>query len=255
VFDFFGNPRSALITGLSGASLRIGYDYRIRRFAYNQVIPSRADRIHEVEWHLDALTALGVPIVNPFPHLVFFPSRSLVDSFWNETHLTGCRVIGLNFSGGWPAKRWPLGCFADLARYLQRDFDARVVIVWGPGEGADAERLQNLIGDTAVCIPPTDLKQLAEILQKLDLFVSTDSGPMHIAAAVGTPCVGIFGPTRPGQQGPYGESHVVVRKTGLDCLGCNRVDCRDIHCMSALDVETVREGVHRCVEKNRLWKT
>ncbi len=84
VFDFFGNPRSALITGLSGASLRIGYDYRVRRIAYNRIIRSRADQLHEVEWHLDALTACGIPIVRSFPRLVFHPTESVVETFWRE---------------------------------------------------------------------------------------------------------------------------------------------------------------------------
>ena len=253
VFDFFGNPRSAWLTLFSGASHRIGYDFRLRSLAYNVVVPSRADQLHEVEWHLDALSAIGVPIVARNPRLVVSSDCKIADHFWTQNRLAGKRIIGFNFSGGWPAKRWPLEKFAELAMLLQRDFAPHFVLIWGPGEKTAADQLQKMIGSSAIALPPTDLKELGCFLPRLDLLVSTDSGPMHIAAALGTPCVGLFGPTHPQQQGPYGEPHEVVCQNELSCLGCNRTDCPDIRCMLQLAPSRVLEAVHRCVKKNRLW--
>ena len=101
--------------------------------------------------------------------------------------------------------------------------------------------------------PPTTLPQLGVLLKKCAFIVSNDSGPMHIAAAVGTPVLGIFGPTNPLLQGPYGESHLVVRREGLDCLGCNLTSCPIGHpCMKDLTVEMVMEGVDRLIARNRI---
>jgi ADP-heptose:LPS heptosyltransferase len=88
--------------------------------------------------------------------------------------------------------------------------------------------------------PPTSLGELAALLKRMTLVVSNDSGPMHLAAAVGTPVLGIFGPTNPLLQGPYGQGHAVVRNEAVPCLGCNLTACPIGHpCMLELDVETV----------------
>jgi ADP-heptose:LPS heptosyltransferase len=103
-------------------------------------------------------------------------------------------------------------------------------------------------------IPPaTTLRQLGALLKKCSIVVSNDSGPLHIAAALGTPVLGIYGPTDPLLQGPFGDNHVVVRNEGLDCLGCNLTSCPIGHpCMLGLSVETVLQGVRQLLAKNRI---
>jgi lipopolysaccharide heptosyltransferase II len=248
VFDFFGNPRSALLTWLSGAAWRVGYDYRIRQKAYSIVVPSRADEVHEAEWHLDALTRLAIPV--PSRHLSFARSAAAegkAAAFWAEAGLEGALVVALNFSGGWAAKRWPLERFAELAGHLVHLYNAHIIAVWGPGERPQAEKLAALAAVPVILIPETDLKELAGILARADLMVSTDSGPMHIAAAVGAPCVALFGPTNYRLQGPYGPHHQIVVKDGLGCLGCNRTACDHISCMNSLTVKEVLAGVARAM--------
>jgi len=253
VFDFFGNPRSALLTFVSRAKVRVGYDFRFRRLSYNVVVPSRAGEVHEAEFHLDALTALGIPIVSK--KLSFALSNSALrfaNNFWQSHNFNSKFVIAVNFWGGWPAKRWPLDRFAALSDVLVRRLGAEIILVWGPGEYDHAEKLGNLMEERSLILPPTDLKQLGAILKMCDLTVSTDSGPMHISTAVGTPTVGIFGPTNSALQGPYGEQHEVVKKDDLDCLGCNRLDCDHYSCMLGLTVEDVWHAVVRCLTKNKL---
>lgn len=248
VFDFFGNPRSALITRWSGAAWRVGYDYRFRRRAYNVVVPSRADQVHEAEWHLDALTHLGIPVLSR--HLSMAQSEAAAvraEAFWHEAELEGKRVVALNFSGGWPAKRWPLERFAELAGHVAGRYDARLLAVWGPGELPQAQELAAMAPVPVTLIPETNLKELAALLGRVDLLVSTDSGPMHIAAAMGTPCVALFGPTNHLLQGPYGSNHQIVTNNSLDCLGCNCTACSHTSCMQGLTVEAVLAGVDRAV--------
>lgn len=255
VFDFFGNPRSALITFISGASRRVGYNYRIRRLAYTTVVASRADQVHEALWHLDALQAVNVPIISQCLDFHIDSSQYLFAcEFLKGAQLFGQRLVALNFSGGWPAKRWPLARFAEIAERITEQYKAKVLVLWGPGEKQEAEELQKLSAVPLTLIPEADLQQLGAILTNIQLLVTTDSGPMHLAAAVNTPCVALFGPTNYKLQGPFGDCHEIVAKTDLDCLGCNRLDCDHNSCMNALTVDMVFAAVNRCVTRNNLFK-
>jgi lipopolysaccharide heptosyltransferase II len=251
VFDFFGNPRSALITASSGAPIRVGYNYRIRQLAYNKIVLSRANEIHEADWHLDALLALQIPVVSRKLHV----ATSAQDGEFAEQFLRSCgwpgkKIVAINFFGGWPAKRWPLPRFAELADAIANQYDVGFIVTWGPGEESGAQQLWRMAHVPLQITPPTTLKQLAAILARVSLLVTTDSGPMHIAAAMNTPCVAIFGPTNPKLQGPYGNQHVVVRKEDLDCLCCNRLDCSHTSCMGQLSVQHVLDAVQEGIRKN-----
>jgi lipopolysaccharide heptosyltransferase II len=254
VLDFFGNPRSALITLWSAAPLRVGYDYRIRRWAYNRVVTSRANEMHEADWHLDALTALGIPVVSHALHVAFGrPDEEKARAFLHPLGWPTVPIVAINFSGGWPAKRWPLHRFAQLTEAIAERYPVRFIAVWGPGEKEGAERLAAASRASITPTPATSLKELAALLHKTSIMVTNDSGPMHIAAAVGTPCVAIFGPTNPRLQGPYGDRHVVVRNETLACLGCNRLACSHTSCMEKLPVSDVLAAFTACAAKNGLF--
>ena len=251
VFDLFGNPRSALITLATGAPTRVGFDFRGRKYAYNKVIPPRGDQIHEVLFNLDALSGIGLPIeTTRLFYAIDDLSVAFADTFWQENQLDGQTVVGINASGGWYTKRWPLTSFAQLADALASQHDVKILLFWGPGEKPDADEIVAKMQHDALLIPATDLGKLAALLGKLDLLVSTDSGPMHLAAAVGTPVVGIYGPTVPALQGPWGEQHAIVQKQGLTCLGCNGVTCKiETHdCMEGLEVEVVLEKAQQALQ-------
>ena len=254
VIDFFGNPRSAILTLLSNARWRVGYDYRIRKWAYNVVVRSRAKELHEVDWHLDALQALNIPIIyRQTDFILDQSSQAFARQFWSDQKLDQSPlVIGLNFSGGWPAKRWPLERFASLADHLVKAWGADILWVWGPGEKQEAETCSRLMRSPSRLLPETNLKQLGAMLQRMDMVISTDSGPMHISAAVNTPTVGLFGPTQPEHQGPFGDKHVVVKYDSLACLGCNRLDCPHTSCMNWLSVDRVFRAAVECARKNNL---
>lgn len=253
VFDMFGNPRSAIQSVVSGAKKRIGYNWRVRQIAYNQIVQSRSDFIHEADWHLDALTALNIPIISK--ELCFaIPAAAerFAEQFWEQSGLTGKTVIAINTSGGWAAKRWPLGQFAALANRIGQALPAKLLLIWGPGELPEAEQLSKLCQYPAQLIPTTDLKQLAALLKRCQVLISTDSGPMHVAAAVKTPTVGIFGPTNPRHQGPYGSQHEVVVKHNPLRPACRRLDCDHPDCHAALTIEPVWQALLRCMEKNSI---
>lgn len=253
VFDFFGNPRSAILTWLSGAKIRVGYNWRGRQLAYNQVVQSRAAIVHEAEFHLDALMAMDIPVQ---ARQLSFPIDEAGSRFANQfivkNKLNNRLLVGLNCYGGWEAKRWPLENFAALANRFVEKCQAGILLLWGPGEKSYAEKVQEKMKYPALLAPPTSLKQLGALLKQCQLLVSNDSGPMHIAAALGVPTVGIFGPTNFRLQGPYGKKNEVARKETLDCLGCNLLTCDHNSCMQQLSVEDVWEAVSRCMKKNSI---
>ncbi|MDE3058566.1 MAG: glycosyltransferase family 9 protein [Bacteroidota bacterium] len=252
VIDLFCNPRSALVTKISGARTRAGYPFRGRRYAYNSYVSPRSDDVHNVEFNLDALRRLDIPIVSSQP---FFPiddrSKIFAGDWLKKENLTGKTIVALNPSGSWETKRWGLQHFADFGDRVAEKYDAEIVLVWGPDEEGDAATIQMRMKHRPHIIPRTSLKQLGAILQRCSYVVSNDSGPMHIAAAVRVPTLGIFGPTTPRLQGPYGEKHAWVRNEGLDCLECNLTKCPIGNiCMTQLEVGRVVPAFDALVKKN-----
>lgn len=249
VIDLFGNPRTALLALASGARRRIGFNFRGRKFAYNFLVEPRGDRVHAVEFNLDVLRALAVPIAtNKLSLPLASNAVNFIGQFWqlHKLHLFSC-TIACNVFGGWFTKRWPLPAFAELGDRLQRDYDAKMILLWGPGEWEEVNALAAMMKVPPLLAPATTLPELAALLARVDLLVANDSGPMHLAAAVDTPVVAIFGPTRPDLQGPWGAGHTVVSRTGLSCLGCNGLTCRiQTHdCMALLPVNQVYEAAAR----------
>jgi lipopolysaccharide heptosyltransferase II len=246
VIDLFGNPRTALLTLLSGAPRRIGFNFRGRKLAYNFLVEPRGDRLHAVEFNLDVLRALSLPIVTSKLSLPIADEAALyIEQFWQQQELRADSfVVGCNAFGGWYTKRWPLPAFAELCDRLQWECDAKIILLWGPGEWEEVNRLAGMMKTPPLLAPPTTLPQLVALLKRMDLLVANDSGPMHLAAAVSTPVVAVFGPTRPDLQGPWGKGHRIVLKSGLPCLGCNGLTCKiETHdCMQKLPVDQVFEA-------------
>lgn len=252
VIDLFGNPRTALITRLSGARVRAGYRFRGRAYAYNIVAEPRGGVVHNTQFNLDALEAMGIPIVDR--NLRFTPQqehRSYVNAFLEKEGLSERTLVALNSGGGWYTKRWRSERFSELADRITGRYGWTVVLPWGPGQLPDVESIAGRATCRPFVPPATELPQLAALLEKCAFVVSNDSGPMHLAAAVGTPVLGIFGPTRPELQGPYGAKHATVRLDGLECLGCNLTKCPIGNpCMVDLSVGAVLDSFDRLVRRN-----
>lgn len=254
VIDLFGNPRTALVSKLSGARYRVGYRFRGRTYAYNVMAEPRGSEVHNTEFNLDALRAIGVAIQDRNIYFQFTPEdAAVVDAFLSRSGHDGKLLFGVNTGGGWYTKRWGIDRFAALSDRLIDRFDGQVVLTWGPGQMAEVERLQSMMRHRALIPPSTTLPQLGALLKRCSIVVTNDSGPMHIAAAVGTPVLGIYGPTSPMLQGPFGPRHLTVNKEGLDCLGCNLTKCPIGHpCMLELSVDAVMHSVEQLLAKNKL---
>lgn len=257
VIDLFGNPRSAVVAYTSGARYRVGYRFRWRQHCYNIVVEPRGGEVHNTEFNLDALRAIDVPVVDT---TIRFPlngvDRSFADSLFLQHHLEDKFVVALNPGGGWYTKRWRPQQYAMLGDQIAREDQGEIIVLWGPEERSDAERIHSLMIRKPILIPETNLKQLAAIVEKCDLMITNDSGPMHIAAAVETPVVAIFGPTNPELQGPVGTPNEIVQHQHLLCLGCNLTTCPIKNpCMEELTVDEVYAAFRLLTNKVRKTAT
>ncbi|HLB00001.1 MAG TPA: glycosyltransferase family 9 protein [Bacteroidota bacterium] len=250
VLDLFGNPRSAVLALLSGAHVRVGYRFNWRTLCYNRVVTPRGGTVHNVDFNLDALSRIGIDARDGKP---FFPLDREAEAFAGEcldgAGYGGKKVVALNPGGGWSSKKWRPDQFAGLGRRIVAERRSGVLIVWGPGEEEDARRVLAGIGRGAVLAPPTTLKRLGALLKLCEALVTNDSGPMHIAAALGVPVLAIFGPTVPALQGPVFTRSEIVQNLTLDCLGCSYTECPIGNpCMIDLPVEKVYSSLERLMK-------
>jgi len=215
--DAQGNLKSGLVTMATGAPLRVGFAAARCRERANALFTNRrimpaARAHHVVDQYLALLEGLGIPApARPVFDLPCDPTAEsrLDDAFRSAGLKPRDRVVVLNPGAGRAEKRWPTSGFVELAAAIARAGAGRVVILWGPGERTAADAIAG--GGAAVLAPATDLSGLVALLRRASVVVAADTGPLHIAAALGIPCVGLYGPTVPERNGPYGEGHRVLR--------------------------------------------
>ncbi len=254
VIDLFSNPATALITFFSGAKYRAGFPYRGRRYAYNIYGPPERAKYHAADLHLELLKEAGIKIYskNLFVGLTN-KDYTFANNFFSGNGFENYFTVGIIPSGGWPSKKCDPEKFAEIADALVEEFSARILILWGPGDLEDSKKIQELMANTSVLAPNTTLREMGALISKCDMVIANDSGPMHLAVAVGTPVLSLHGPTDPKLQGPYGENHEWIRLEELDCIGCNLLECPKNHeCFLDLSVETVINKVKLLIHKNNI---
>jgi lipopolysaccharide heptosyltransferase I len=197
--DFQGLIKSALIARVSGAAKRYGFARDVIREKPAAWFVNRHANIdrskHVVEWNME-LARTFAPAIARVPEVDFTPFAKDASG---ELARFGNRIVLLPGAGKL-GKQWPVERFAELATRIGSD----ALVVWGPGE----EGLARAIG--AEVAPATNFRQLAFVLRHARLVVGADTGPLHLAAALGTPLVGLYGPTDPARNGPYGQLDRVV---------------------------------------------
>ncbi len=238
--DLQGLTKSAGIAWLSGARRRIGFgdhDGRelSRWFNTDQVQPRDT---HVVDRNLELLRPLGID--NPGVRLeleVSAANSQTAARILESLNLRGGFAL-INPGAGWPSKLWPPDRFAAVARHLGVSRGMRSLVVWAAEEEHWAQQIVAGSGGFASLAPATSLGELAAIAQRATIFISSDTGPLHIAAAVRTPCVGLFGPMPGERNGPYGPEHITVQKMRLS--GSSRERRRaNSDSMLAIQVENV----------------
>jgi len=246
VIDFFGNPRSAYFSFISGAKHRVGYDYPPRRYFYNMVIKDDKTPKYAAQTRLDVLKILGIE--NGEVKLDFFipdEARLFAKKFFAENKIESKNLlISLSPTSRRHFNRWPLERYARLADWLISQFDARVILVWGPGEKKVVERIKHLMEkDPVVSWETKNLFELGAILERCDLHIGNDNGTKHIAVAMGKPTITIYGPHSPvSWTYPDFSQHKFLKKE-VDCPDCNNTKhkCSRLSCLDLITVRDVQK--------------
>jgi len=244
--DFQGLLKSGLLAGLARADRKIGFD-KTREYSswfLNERLPAYDAEKHALERYLDIAKYLGAREISSACTLPIEKERVLVKQRLERLGLHQRPLIILNPVARWETKLWPERKFAELADRLVEEKRASLIFT---GSREDREIISRITGMMKHPVQnwagETTLKELAALAAASDLFVSTDTGPMHIAAAVGAKVLALFGPTAPGRTGPYGASNIVVR-AGLNCSPCFKRKCGDsIRCMGTITVEDVMRKI------------
>jgi lipopolysaccharide heptosyltransferase I len=243
VIDLQCLARSGAFAWLANGKFLIGLDEPREgaRGFYDVVVPRRSFQTHAVDWYLDVLQALNVPAHWNFKWL---PERPQVLAGLKEKWRTNpSRWIVLQPGARWPNKRWPIEYYAELTRQMASALpDFRFVILGGEADRelgaviaqAEAQRVLDLTGRVS-------LPEMVEWIRLSELVISNDTGPMHVAAALGKPVLAVFGPTDPRRTGPYGQLEHVVQ-TQLPCVPCMKSYCtnpRPLECLRAISPDLI----------------
>ena len=260
--DLQGLIKSALLARSSGAARVIGFASSYAREALARPLYTdaydpgrgglydRRETRHVVEINLGVLTILGITAAAPE-----FPIEAVVSEAERRIRdQTSGRYALLNPGAAWPNKRWPPAGLAAVAVMLRERHGLTPVVLWGPGEDQLARDVVAAAGGAAVLAPATTIADLVAFARGAALMVSGDTGPAHIASAVGTPLVGIYGPTRPARNGPLSPRDITVsRDTVCRCHHLRR--CTQARmCLLDVAVEEVVDAVERrlAVETTRV---
>ena len=249
--DLQGLVKSAVLARSSGAARVVGFAARYlrERFArafYTEIHDPggggiyHPDETHVVWTNLGLLAPLGIRVSSPE-----FPIEPVESAAARDVAARAGRYVVLNPGAAWPTKRWPPARLGAIASALRERHALTSVVLWGPGEEPLAHDVVSSAGGAAILSPRTSVADLVAISRGASLFVSGDTGPAHIAAAVGTPIVGIYGPTRPSRNGPWSPLDVTVSR--YDVCECHHLRrCRRQRmCLEDIGVNEVLAAVER----------
>jgi lipopolysaccharide heptosyltransferase I len=244
--DFQGLVKSAALARLAGAREVVGFDRASLREPAARVFYTRTADVggagHVVFKNLRLAESLGAAAGGRLE----FPLAPVVSAAAGTARAqVGAAYALINPGAAWPNKRWPPDRFGAVASHLADRHGLRSVVLWGPGEADLAEAVVRAAPDAAVRAPETRLPDLVAIARGASLMVSGDTGPLHIAAAVGVPVVSVFGPTDPARNGPWDTGDVAIsRYDGCAChyeRRCRRGEAG--WCLATIGVDEVRAAI------------
>lgn len=240
--------KSGIAAWLSGAPRRIGkagrHSREFSRWFHNE--PVAVGGSHVIDHYLELLRPLG--IVSPavrFDLPERAAERRVADDFLQASRLAESRFAIVNPGAGWPSKQWPPERYGELARQLLSAHGVRTVATWaGDAERSLAETIVATSAGTARLAPPTSLTELAALCRRAALLVGSDTGPMHLAVAVGTPTISLHGPSRAQWCGAYGPQNIRLQVRYEDGTSLERRQADD-SAMRAISTDMVAEACNR----------
>jgi heptosyltransferase-1 len=254
VFDIQGNLKSGLVCALTGAAQRIGFIKGEARESLNLLFTTRQVPLRKLDYHVTEkyLRLVSVPFGRDYREMqlsgtIYTSPAEDADAEALLATLSDGLVFVFHCGTTWVTKLWSQKAWAGLGRQVLDSFpEATILLTWGnQAERAVVSEVAKAIGPGARVIDRYPLKGLAAIMKKVDLVVAADTGPVHIAAAVGTPTVSIYRATNGKLTGPRGDQHITLQSP-MHCTKCARKQCdKDQECSESIKVETVLAGIVR----------
>jgi ADP-heptose:LPS heptosyltransferase len=245
VIDFHSGPRSALLTYLSGAKLRIGYQTPNRNWAYNRTVPRKSEKhpSHSVSNQAKLLTTMGIDI----KEIPFYPeiniSEDQVSKELREISDFGKKIV-IHVGAKKRYRDWGKENFASLIKELKQDHWKIFLI----GKGEEEETRGQYLRDQFNVYDFTgkiSIKDILFLIARSDVYFGADSGPLQLASLTKTPIVALFGPNIPEVSGPYRKENVTIIQLNLDCRPCAQKRCNfdEVKCMKGIDVADVYQAI------------
>jgi len=230
----------ALLCFLAGIPERVGHNTKKRSFLLTKKItPPLEDSIHRLDYYMDVIEKAGLRVEDRYTE--FFTSDDdvkFVDNFLNKNSLgREDFLVAINAGGNWMPKRWPKEYWAQLADGLISELKAKIIITGGLGDIELAKNIQGSMKEKLIVAAGVfNLKQMGAFMKRVDLFITADTGPLHIANAVGAKkIIALFGPTAALVTAPYPLKNVILLQKDVGCkISCYVVDCKDNRCMKAI---------------------
>ena len=239
ILDLQGLMKSAMVARLARGNRRIGPSFHREgsRLLYDEVAGARDKQRHAVEEALDVVRHLGLPLPQPPVFPVAFPKKS-IEAVRPRIALVPC--------SRWLTKNWPVARFCEVACAVRECTGATFFLLGGQENRAACDEIAAAVGVGGVNLcGQTSLVEMGSVMAEMDLALTVDSGPMHVAAALGVPVVALFGPTDPARTGPYGAGHRVIHVPDEVCSACFSDRCRrgDLACMERIKPDQVIAAV------------
>lgn len=252
VINLHANERASAIAAFSGAKKIVGFSAKGFGLWFDKLVKERTD-IHQADAYLEVLKALRITDFSN-QGLQLWVNDTVADRADElfRQHLgveaQPKKIIGLNTGGSWPTKRWTKDGFAKLADTLLQRGDG-VIFFGGPMDKGDVQDIINIMKEKdnpniAVFTGKTSLLEMAALVRKCDVFVSGDSGPMHIAVSQNIPVLAIFGPSNPVRYAPYQQQAAMII-SDRPCLACGKHQCPGHECMKDITAEIILEQINR----------
>jgi ADP-heptose:LPS heptosyltransferase len=240
----------------SRAPYRVGFSFRFRKYAYTHIINRRSSEVHNLDFNLDALKHIGIPILSRQPEIYLnFVHTEFADKFINENNLNEKNLLGILISGGWETKKFKIDGYKKLIKKILELYNIKIIIFQGnQTEENQAKQLKSFYDSECYISPNTNLKYTSALMKKCKAIIGNDSGLLHLAVASKVPVLGIYGPTDPKLQGPFGEKNLYVENESIDCLHCNLQVCKIGNiCMTQLDTDYIISKFVQLLKINNIY--
>jgi len=224
--DFQGLFKSSILAGLSGAPRRIGFERPWARepgaaIFYTERVAPKGRHVAELNYSLAEHAGAQRPAHPEYPLRVPAGGAASVRSRLHDLGI-GVEYIVVGPAGSWRAKCWPAERYGEFCREFSKNNEARIIVIHGQGEKSIAEEVVRAAAPARPVIIATTIEELMGLLAHARFLLAADSGPLHLAAALGTPVVGLYGPTDPARNGPFVPGAVIVHKARAEEISYKR---------------------------------